>query len=226
MRRFFLLIILLTCLPAFAVENNYKVLKVVDGDTIYLDFNSDGIIQKTEKVRLNGIDTFEVKTGEILTKQSKFYGFSEQEALALGYLAKEFAKEKLLGKYVRASYSSKRMYDIYGRILMSVYYHDKKGRYKSYEEEILKRGLAVVYRKSNLKLELLKYENIKKLRENAKSTDTFNLVILDINNNVYYSPYCKYTHGKGFFELVNISENNTLYQKGICPDEAQPEAAP
>src|SRR5574344_2141536 len=125
-----LLILSFIISPVFA-EQKYKVIKIIDGDTIYVDFNNNGIPEQDEKVRLNGIDTFEVhsrsegdgngefsapqlnvsdvrvfegneknSTGaEHLSKlqwQMKLNGFTQDEALGLGYYGKEFAKKQLL----------------------------------------------------------------------------------------------------------------------------------
>ena len=51
----------LLLIPANGDESTYKVIKVVDGDTIYVDFNKNGVSERDEKVRINGIDTFETK---------------------------------------------------------------------------------------------------------------------------------------------------------------------
>ncbi len=67
-------ICILTCSlnKSLAYENGtYKVIKVIDGDTLFLDFNNDGIPQQEEKVRINGIDTFEVKLSVFLDSQIK-----------------------------------------------------------------------------------------------------------------------------------------------------------
>ena len=65
------LLLLFICLFSFVLtpvcaktDGYYKVLKVVDGDTMYVDFNADEEIQKNEKVRINGIDAFEVRKSE------------------------------------------------------------------------------------------------------------------------------------------------------------------
>jgi endonuclease YncB( thermonuclease family) len=42
-------------------ENAYKIIKVVDTDTFYADFNNDGIPQPDEKIRIPGADGSETK---------------------------------------------------------------------------------------------------------------------------------------------------------------------
>jgi len=182
-----LFVLLLSSIPVNS-NNTYKVIKIIDGDTFYIDFNNDGIAQRDEKIRLNGIDTFEVKPSVYLEWQMKEYGLTQDEALRLGYLAKEFAKKKLLNKYVRAEYTGETMRCDMGRHLMSIYY-DKN---KNYEKEVLKAGLSTVYGKSNLAPELRRYENFNKMRLNLKKSSNLNLVLLNRKNNKYHKASCPY----------------------------------
>ena len=64
----------------------HRVIKVIDGDTVYVDFNDNGIAEQDEKVRINGIDTFETKLNDGLNWQMKLYNLTQDEALGLGYL--------------------------------------------------------------------------------------------------------------------------------------------
>lgn len=219
MRIFLIAMLMLFSLSCSAEENTYKVLRVIDGDTVYLDFNKDGKVQKDERVRLNGIDTFEVKPSPGLEWQMKTYNLSENEALGLAYLAKEFAKERLSGKEVRAIYSADTKTCTRGRHLMSIDYKDENGLYRNYEEEILKAGLATVYSKSNLAGNLKKYEDLKKLHKKACLSRDFNLVIVDKYSKKYYNPTCRYAHGMGIYELINLKSDDKGYEAAVCPGD-------
>lgn len=201
-----ILIVFLICIFAcflnksFAYENGtYKVIKVIDGDTLFLDFNNDGFYQREEKVRINGIDTFEVKPSVFLEWQMKEFNLTQKEALGLGYFGKEFAKKNLLNKYVKAEYTANTKLCDMGRQLMSIYYDNGK----NYEQEILKAGLATVYKKSNLAPDLNKYENLSKIKANVKKTRWLNLVLLNNKNNIYHNVNCKYALMSGNVELAN-----------------------
>lgn len=192
-------------------NNTYRVIKIIDGDTIYLDFNNDGIPQQDEKVRLNGIDTFEVKPSVFLDWQIKSLSLTQDEALGLGYLGKEFAKKELLGKYVRAEYTGETKRCDFNRHLMSVYYDNDK----NYEIEVLKAGLALVYKKSNIAPQLYQYENIKKIKENAKKTRDFELVLLNNKTGKYHKPTCEYGLKAHNIELIEKPKDEN-YQKAKC----------
>lgn len=178
--------------------NTFKVIKIIDGDTLYLDFNKDGIPQREEKVRINGIDTFEVKPSVFLEWQMKEFNLTQWEALGLGYFGKEFAKKNLLNKYVKAEYTGTTKTCDMGRQLMSIYYDNNK----DYEQEVLKAGLATVYKKSNLAPELYKYENLDQIKENVKKTHQLNLVLVNNKNNVYHNVNCEYGLTASNVELI------------------------
>lgn len=160
---FLIALIFLSINTTLANENKFKVIKVIDGDTFYVDFNNNGIAEKDEKVRVNGVDTFEIKPTEFLEYQVKNYGLTQDEALGLGYLGKEFAKKQLLNKYVAVKYTGETERCDMGRHLISIYYDGK-----NYEEEVLKQGSAVVYQKSNLAPQLQRFENLDKIKAHAK----------------------------------------------------------
>ena len=83
----------------------------------------------------------------------KLYGFSQDEALGLGYYGKEFTKKELLNKPVRAEYTAEEKFDKNNRHLKSIYYGcNRHGKCKNYEQEVLKAGLATIYTKSNRSL--------------------------------------------------------------------------
>lgn len=158
-----------TVIPSNITPNEqYKVLKVIDGDTVYIDFNRNNTIEKDERVRLNGIDAFETRISPKLEWQKRNYNLTTQEALGLGYLGQKFAQKELLNKYVFAEYSADTQFDPNNRHLMSIYYNcNKQNKCKNYEAEILKKGLATVFIKSNLAKDLGQYENKRKIYKNA-----------------------------------------------------------
>lgn len=221
-----LVIYILTCFlnRSLALENGtYKVIKIIDGDTLFLDFNNDGIPQQEEKVRINGIDTFEVKPSVFLDWQMKEFNLTQSEALGMGYFGKEFAKKNLLNKYVKAEYSGTTKLCDMGRQLMSISYDNGK----NYEQEVLKAGLATVYKKSNLAPELYKYENLDKIKANVPKTHCLNLVLLNKKNNTYHKVNCEYGQMASNVELINKSLLQKYKPASCCygtakiPDEAK-----
>ena len=188
---------------ASAEAISHKIIKVIDGDTVYIDFNDNGIPEQDEKVRINGIDTFETKLNDGLNWQMKLYNLTKDEALGLGYYGKEFAKKELLNKSVKAEYTAEEKFDKNNRHLMSIYYDcNKNGKCKNYEEEVLKAGLATIYTKSNLAVQLKPYENLNKIKAYAKKSHKLNLVLLNNKTGKFHKPDCEYAQYMGAAELV------------------------
>lgn len=217
MKKMFITALLLANLllsPANADETTYKVIRVIDGDTVFVDFNKNGIAEQEEKVRINGIDTFETRVLNGLAWQMETYNLSLEEALGLGYLGKEFARKELLNKEVIVKYTAERKTDNNNRLLMSLYYDCKNGICKSYEEEVLKEGLAVIYKKSNIAHKLKKFENLTKLKANINKTKDLNLVLLNKNTGKYHKPTCKSVIDARDLELINRQTNK--YKAANC----------
>lgn len=211
-----LVLIILLCFlfcsnSSFANIVTYKVLKIIDGDTFVIDFNSNGEIDKNEKVRVNGIDTFETKNNAILKRQADTVNITTEQALKMGYLAKKFAERNLLNKNVKIVYSGKSTRDYYGRELVSVYYDcNRKGYCKSYEEEILKMGYASIYKYSNIKKQLKSYYNLEKIQNNAKKTEKINIVVLDEKRMLYHEINCP---NAWKFRFAKLTMRNQLNKK-------------
>ncbi|MFI3301528.1 MAG: phospholipase D-like domain-containing protein, partial [Candidatus Gastranaerophilales bacterium] len=229
-------------------QETYKVLKVIDGDTMYIDFNRDGYYQKDEKVRLNGIDTFEVKPSYWLDNQMKQFNFTQTEALGLGYYGKEFAKKNLLDKAVVVKFSTNptteketsdlikndtegvsptpkgqeigtKTLDVFNRELVSIYFTD--GR--SYEQEVLKQGLATVYEKSNLAPQLKEYESLDEVYKNSEKARKLDLVLLNKKNGKYHKPTCKYGQMASNAELIQKPNFLSEYKPSSCCFDVKPE---
>ena len=198
-----LILTAVSILNVFA-SNEHRVLKVIDGDTVYVDFNDNGIAEQDEKVRINGVDTYETKPSVFLDYQMKNYELNQKEALGLGYFGKEFAKKELLNKSVRAEYTAEGQFDKNNRHLMSIYYDcNRQDKCKSYEQEVLKSGLATVFAKSNIADELRAYENLDKVKSNAKKANKLDLVVLNKKNGKYHKTSCEYGWMASQQELIN-----------------------
>ncbi len=201
-----LLFLLWLCIDHFW---GYKVLKVIDGDTLYVDLNRNNRAETEEKIRIKSIDTFETKYSYQLSKQSRNFGITKKQALGLGYLGKEFAKKKLLNKRVKLQIEGK---GDFNRKLAHIYINGK-----NYEKLILKEGLATVYKRADDAEKYLQYENTDKIKQNAQKVQNLDLVILNLKNNKYHKPYCKYARNISRFELVekkNLSQN--AKEAGCC----------
>lgn len=101
--------------------NEYEVVRVVDGDTIVVNYNGTN-----EKVRLIGVDTPE----SVHPNESK----NTEE----GVITSNYTKERLTGKTVKLEFDVQER-DKYGRLLAYVYLDNYM-----YNKELLEKGYAKV----------------------------------------------------------------------------------
>ncbi len=116
----------------------YTVLKVVDGDTVYIDFNNNGIAERNEKKGLSDIVAFKTRPGYRLNRQMKDYNLTQQEVLELGYLAWELLKEKVLNKKVKVKFTEKKKY--YALLYLNE---------ELVQDKLIESGYVVPYYRSN-----------------------------------------------------------------------------
>lgn len=110
-----------------------RVRRVVDGDTVDMEFDLGLNTFVRERIRLKGIDTPEI-----------FGMKKESEEFQRGMTAKEFVEERLLGKTVWI-HSFKDRTGKYGRYIADVYFQDESGKHVSIGQLLLEDGLASVY---------------------------------------------------------------------------------
>ena len=106
-----------TCVNAFVdYTARVNVVYIVDGDTFDFEIDKEKI-----RVRILDIDCFETRRGDRLTEQAANANISEDSALALGILSKEFASRNLLNKTIVITRDSiESNFDVYGRLLRNV----------------------------------------------------------------------------------------------------------
>ncbi|AEC52649.1 thermonuclease precursor [Pyrococcus sp. NA2] len=130
-----IIILILGCLSQQPRELHGKVVKVVDGDTLYVRIDGD-----TVKVRLVGIDAPELEPE--LMKPGEYRGIHNLSCLVkYGYMAKEFLENLTLGKYVTLKFDSRQgEKDKYGRLLVYLYLDSK-----DVNALLVEKGLARVF---------------------------------------------------------------------------------
>jgi endonuclease YncB( thermonuclease family) len=103
-----------------------KVISVYDGDTVTILIKNNGVIY-TEKCRLLGIDTPEMRGGDDNSKIK-------------AKLAKEYVVKKLLNRVVRIKCGK---FEKYGRLLVTFYPNGLKR--ESLNDELIRVGHAYAY---------------------------------------------------------------------------------
>jgi len=121
------LAVLLLLLPAISIAGQYKVIRVVDGDTIVVDYGG-----KYEKVRF-----LCVNTPESVHRDKK-------QNIPMGKAASKYTKHRLNGKYINLEFEGKRR-GYYGRLLAYVFVDGE-----NLNVELVKQGLSPYYTKYGL----------------------------------------------------------------------------
>jgi len=107
-----------------------EVIRVVDGDTIKLEFDMGLAVYHYISLHLKGVDTPEI-----------FGVNKESEEYARGIAAKTFVEECLLGKTVWV-HTYKDKTGKYGRYLGDVFFQDEEGKHVSISKLLLEDNLA------------------------------------------------------------------------------------
>ena len=120
-----LLTALLLAIPGMAIAGQYKVIRVVDGDTIVINYNG-----KKEKVRLLCVNTPESVHPD------------KKQNIPMGKVASKYTKKKLTGKYVKLEFEIDRLRGYYGRLLAYVFIDGQ-----NLNLDLVRQGLSPYYTK-------------------------------------------------------------------------------
>ena len=119
------MIALLFIFPDLTIAGQYKVIRVVDGDTIVINY--DG---KKEKVRLLCVNTPESVHSD------------EKQNIPMGKVASRYTQNKLLGKHIDLEFEGNRLRGNYGRLLAYVFV-DRR----NFNIDLVRQGLSPYYTK-------------------------------------------------------------------------------
>jgi micrococcal nuclease len=122
-----LLFILVWALPSLALAGQHPIIRIVDGDTIIVDYQG-----KHEKVRLLCVNTPESVHPD------------KKQNVPMGKVASDYTKKRLTGKYVDLEFEGF-LRGRYGRLLVYVFVDGK-----NFNLELVKQGLSPYYTKYGL----------------------------------------------------------------------------
>jgi len=120
-----LLISFLLLIPGMAIAGQYKVIRVVDGDTIVIKYGG-----KYEKVRLLCVNTPESVHPD------------KKQNIPMGKIASRYTQKKVTGKYVDLEFEVNRLRGNYGRLLAYVFIDGQ-----NLNLDLVRQGLSPYYTK-------------------------------------------------------------------------------
>lgn len=169
-------ILIIFSLFQFYKNTEYDVLRVISPTEIILDFNRNKRIDNNENIVLKNILSFSTKKDN--SEVTAIYNLSNEDAMRLGFLAENFAKDKLEQKRVKVFKDE-------------IYIDDKK-----YSDILLNSGFAV-----------RKGEPFgQKLRSNLEKARKINLIILNNRNFKYHKLNCKFGLAAHNYEVIPKSQ--------------------
>ena len=120
-----LLTLFFVVIPSIALAGQYKVVRVVDGDTIVIKYGG-----KYEKVRMLCVNTPESVHPD------------EKQNLPMGKVASRYTQKKLVGKYVNLEFEIRKLRGNHGRLLAYVFVDGK-----NLNLDLVMQGLSPYYTK-------------------------------------------------------------------------------
>lgn len=184
-------------------KNSYvDVLRIESPTQIVVDINNNGVEDENEIISLKKTESFSVKSSKKQDALAKKLKINPEDAIGLGYLAQNFAKETLEGKKVKIVKSDSN----------SIF---KRTNYRDYEDvQIIINGENYQNLLFNQGLAVGKNEKITpQLKKNIDKVRKLNLIILNNKNHKYHKLTCKY----GL-----IAHNAQIMPVAQLPQDAKP----
>lgn len=150
-------------------SDSFKVLKVNSPTQIIVDTNNNGMVDSDETITLKNVQSFSTKPDEAQSELAKKLKITDEDAMGLGFLSQNFAKEKLADKNIRLIILKTKPLQI---IVDN----------KNYENMLLDSGFAV---KKDAKMTSALSKNLEKVKK-------LNLVIFNNKSQKYHKLNCKY----------------------------------
>jgi micrococcal nuclease len=123
--RLIISLIIVLVLPVLAISGQYKVIRIVDGDTIVIKY--DG---KYEKVRLLCVNTPESVHPD------------KKQNIPMGKVASRYTEKKLISKDVNLEFEIEKLRGKYGRLLAYVFVDGQ-----NFNIDLVRQGLSPYYTK-------------------------------------------------------------------------------
>ncbi len=144
-------------------SSDFKVLKVISPTEIIVDLNKNGIQDNDETIILQNVQSFSTKPSGAQAALARQIKISDIDALGLGFLAENFAKETLLDKNVK--------------LKNNIIIIDNK----NYENLLVERGFALKNAKTS-----------QGFSKNLEKVHKLNLRIFNNKSHKYHKLNCKY----------------------------------
>lgn len=157
-------------------STDFKVLRINSPTEIVVDINHNSVADRNEIITLSNVQSFSVKSNCAQAQLARRLKITNEDALKLGFLAENFAKETLSDKKVKLE--------------------DKKSTIiingKNYEKLLIDKGFAI---KNNGKITPV-------VKKNLEHAQKLNLRIFNNKSHKYHKLNCKYGLMAHNFQII------------------------
>ena len=193
---FLIIFFIIFCLFEIYENSGTKVIEIYNATEIAVDFNGNGKADDGERICIPDIKTFTSNLSANQTDISKIAGISKTDAINIGYLSDELAKQILSGKNIKLEYKETqtpecRFADIY-----------VDGQ--NYSDILLDSGL-VIYQD--------KIHNQDLFKENLDYARKLNLVILNRKSGKYHKLDCKFGLNSSDYTILPVKDAEVQFAK-------------
>ena len=183
-------------------STDFKVLKINSPTKIIIDLNKNGVEDNNETITLDNIQSFSTKPSGAQAKLARQIKISDEDALGLGFLAENFAKETLLDKNVKVK-------EVYPHVMLKQPFWQKVKTllYSASHSRTTMRSRNEVGMTYTIIIDNKNYENLlfgrgfalfkgkapsPELSKNIEKVRKLNLRIFNNKSNKYHKLNCKY----------------------------------
>ena len=153
----------------------YKVIKVLEADTFYIDINENNTPEEDEIFHIKNIIALKPNKNSKTEYYAQKLQMPIEDYLKVGYLARELAKQELTNKEISILIPKN------NQKYADIYYNGK-----NLAEILLKDGLAFVYEKSD-NPEYFQFQNIKQIKANAKELSVLDFSLVNLKTNIAHN---------------------------------------
>lgn len=197
---FLICIISICSILSLQKPQEYKVLKVIEADELVIDINKNNKIDNNEKIKLKNIVAFKPIKNNI-NQQKEYNDLILNDKLKVGYLARKFANNLLLGKNVKVLGIKNCPKNEICKV--EVFYQNK-----NYSDILLENGLGYISRSSANKKHA-NFFNFYQIKNNALELSKAKFYIQNINSKIIHELTCEHSKDIHQAELLSKKDIST-----------------
>lgn len=208
----FLILISYICIHFYLTKpKEYKILKVLEADKFFVDFNSNNNADSDELVTLRDVIGITPVKNPYTSKIASSLDIDILDYLKTGYIARNWAKDNFEGKNIK--------------ILTDKYEYSKYGKYRVVEGLIeninpaytlINNGFAVPHHKIN-NFDLIQYFNPNKIKRNSNKLSELNFVFHNSYSGKIHKLNCEHVKDISYGEILLDKKDYDIFPKcKIC----------